>query len=269
MEKSLILIDSHVHIYDCYNIKRFFYSALTNFTHSSTNLGCDKFIGILFLTETRNDNYFQALKKKQFDFELKELNLKKIETNELNSVAYQSNNNYLIIISGKQIITSENLEVLALGTTDNLNYGGSLKDSIEKINSIGALPVLPWGVGKWLGRREKIIKDFLENKADMKYFLGDNGGRPIFWSTPGMFEVAEGKGIAVLRGSDPLPLSFQEEKVGKFGFYTEAILDLDYPAKDISSILLNLEETPNNIGSLETPMNFFKNQFSMQIRKLF
>ena len=269
MEKFLILVDSHVHIYSCYNVKRFFNFAIKNFKSESKKLGSEKFIGIIFLTETKNDNYFTKLKENQFNNELETISLEPIESSEENSIVYKYEDNYLIIISGKQIITSEKLEVLALGATEALNYNESLGKSIEKINSIGALPVIPWGVGKWVGKREKIIKNFLETNGDLKYFLGDNSGRPIFWSTPKLFEIAGGKGLFTLRGSDPLPLNSQEEKVGTFGFYFKASLDLNFPAKDVNKYLLNLQEALNNFGDLETPLNFFKNQFAMQFRKIF
>ncbi len=270
MEPSLILIDSHVHIYDKYDIKRFFYCVLKNFRKESKKLGFENFKGILFLTETKNDDYFSKLNENYFENELKELYLTKINNNESGSVVYKAkDNNYLIIISGKQIITSEKLEVLALGKTKNLDYGESLRASIEKINSLGALPIIPWGVGKWFGKRKKIIENVLEHNRDIKYFFGDNSGRPVFWATPKLFKTAGNKGILILRGSDPLPLNYQEEKVGKFGFYFQADLDLNKPAKNINDLLLSLKKSPENFGNLESPLKFFKNQFAMQFRKLF
>jgi len=270
MKQITILVDSHVHIYSCYSVKRFFDFAIKNFIIESKKLNSKKFVGVLFLTETKNDNYFRKLRENQFDNELDNVNLKLIKSEENNSLVYRYNDDtYLIIISGKQIITSEKLEVLALGTTKDLDYGESLRKSVEKINSVGALPVIPWGVAKWIGKRERIIKNFLETNIELKYFLGDNSGRPVFWSTPKLFKIARAKGVMTLRGSDPLPLSSQEEKVGRFGFYFNANLDLNCPAKDVNGYLLNSDSAPNDFGKLEVPLNFLKNQFSMQFRKLF
>ena len=172
-----------------------------------------------------------------------------------------------MIISGKQILTLEKLEILALGTTENLNYGESLTESIVRIKSVGAIPVLPWGVGKSIGKRGKIIKDFIENNNDTKYFLGDNSGRPSFWLTPKLFKIADNKEIIILRGSDPLPISSQEKKIGKFGFYVKSNFDLDSPAKNINELLLNLKKTPDSFGNLETPIRFFKDQIYLQLKK--
>ena len=270
MEPFLIIFDSHVHIYDCYNIKNFFHFVLKNFGNQSKKIGTNKYIGVLFLTETKNENYFQKIRENYFKYAFDELNLKQVKDNESVCLLYESNdNNFLIIVPGKQIITSEKLEVLAVGTNNSIEYGISLKNTIEKIKSFGALPIIPWGVGKWIGKKHEFVKTFLDNVEDINYFLGDNGGRPLFWPTPGLFKIADKKGIFTLRGSDPLPLIKQEEKVGKFGFYIRTNFDFNYPAKEIKNLLLNIRNAPNSFGNLETPVNFFKNQFSMQLRKIF
>lgn len=268
MEQFEILIDTHVHIYDCYDIKTLFSSAIKNLTNESKKFEADRFIGVLYLTETADDNYFRKLKENSYNNELGELHLKPVKNQEDLSLVYQYNNNYLVVISGKQIITSEKIEVLALGTIEDLAYGENLKRSLEKIKAVSAIPVLPWGVGKWTGKRGKIIRSFLDNNEDLKYFLGDNSGRPIFWLTPKLFEFARNKGIVTLRGSDPLPLQTQEEKAGSFGFHIRENLDLNYPARDINRLILGFNEAPRNFGKLEGALDFFKNQLSMQLRKL-
>ena len=89
MEPTLILIDSHVHIYNKYDIKNFLYYALKNFENESKNLGFENFIGFLFLTETRDDNYFSMLKENRFENALIELNFIKIINNENDSVVHR------------------------------------------------------------------------------------------------------------------------------------------------------------------------------------
>jgi hypothetical protein len=269
MEQYIILIDSHVHIYDCFKINKFFESALTNFKYQNQKIGPEKFIGILFLTETRDNNYFAKLKENYFQKELLDLNLKQLKNSETQSLVYQNGTgNYLVIISGKQIVTSEKLEVLALGTIENLNYGDSLIKSIEKIESIGAIPVLPWGVGKWTGKRKRVLENLINSEKSSTYFLGDNSGRLSFWPVPKLFKIAENKGIITLRGSDPLPINSQEKKAGSFGFYINTSIDLENPAKEISKVMFNIA-APNNFGKMEAPLNFFKNQILMQVRKKF
>ena len=59
--ESFILIDSHVHLVSAFSVKKFFYYAIKNFVNESKKLGVEKFIGVLFLTETKKDNYFSKL----------------------------------------------------------------------------------------------------------------------------------------------------------------------------------------------------------------
>ena len=267
MEKKLLLIDSHVHIYNCFPIKSFFTNALENFKVQCLKSGFRNFIGILFLTETKDYNYFSRLKDNHFKRELDELDLKLIKNNEIDSLVYKNrDNNYLVLIAGKQIITLEKLEVLALGTVEKLEYGKNLKESIEYINFLGALPVLPWGVGKWIGTRGKIIKDYIENKRD-RIFLGDNSGRPEFWLNPEQFKLVNTKDIIIIRGSDPLPIKSQEKKIGKFGFLINEEIDLDSPSNDLKKILSNLQKKPQNFGKLEGALNFFRHQFLLNFVK--
>ena len=153
MEQNLTLIDSHVHIYDCFNIKRFFESALNNFNFYCIKAGFNNFIGFLFLTETKNDNYFNKIKGNLFDKEFNELVLKPINTNEETSLVYTFNNNYLVLIAGKQIITSEKIEVLALGTIKKLDDGESLKDSIMEIKSKRSIACITMGSWEMVWRK--------------------------------------------------------------------------------------------------------------------
>jgi hypothetical protein len=49
----MILIDAHVHIYDCFDLEKFFDSAYANFKSAAEQLGhTNDFTGILLLAET-------------------------------------------------------------------------------------------------------------------------------------------------------------------------------------------------------------------------
>lgn len=56
----MILIDSHVHIYSCFDVPRLLDSARRNFADAARKLGVgDSFAGVRFLTETSRDDYFR------------------------------------------------------------------------------------------------------------------------------------------------------------------------------------------------------------------
>lgn len=119
----------------------------------------------------------------------------------------------LWLIAGRQIVTEERIEIMALGTFKTLENGLSMDESLSLLKNHGALPVLPWGVGKWWGKRGKVVKDIMQQP---QILLGDNGGRPRCWR-PSLLSHARRLGIPVLPGSDPLPIDSDRERNGAFG----------------------------------------------------
>ena len=51
--------------------------------------------------------------------------------------------------------------------------------------------------------------------------LGDNGGRPWFWTSVPQFDLAAELGMRVLPGSDPLPVPGDEARIGSYAFEIE------------------------------------------------
>lgn len=266
-DKKTIFVDSHVHIYDCFNINEFFEFAVNNFIKIHNQLGLtEKLIGVLFFTESGETNYFKQISDNRayysdllkFGFEL---------TSEEDSIRIVLNSgNYLILIAGRQIVTKENLEVHAIGTIEKFEYGKDFLSIINLIKEKKAIPVIPWGVGKWFGRRGKVVENIVQNSSGI--FLGDNSGRPKFWVAPKLFSEGIKKKLYTLRGTDPLPLKYQEKKAGSFGFYFISVLDLERPSEFLKKYLWSLEKQPTNYGELESIFNFVKDQFLMQLNKL-
>lgn len=270
-EKKLILIDTHLHIYDCYNIIRFFKEAKKNFSHYHKKLkSTEKFVGILFLTESKGLNYFEKLQKNSNDIiqNLEKENFIGKKSDENCSIVFETtDSNNIIIIAGQQIITKEKLEVLSLGTRQKIEYSLSLEETVKRIIDIGAIPILPWGVGKWLGQRNGIVNEFLKKNGETRFFLGDNSGRLSIMKAPTLFNVSGQNKKLVLRGSDPLPIKSQEKKAGSFGFYFVSDIDLFNPFKNVKEIIYNLGNEPNNYGKLENIFDFFKNQIMLRLAK--
>ena len=260
----LLLIDSHVHIHDCYNLDKYFESVFYNFSNAPESKN-ENWLGFLLLTEIKGNNYFNKLFN---DFELNVSNeFKFFKTAENESVLVQDKNGKKIfIVAGKQIIARNGIEVLALCTNNDFENGNDLKITISEIIKSGGIPVLPWGVGKWLGKREKILKNFIESSNE-KFFLGDNSGRPVFWTEPEIFKLGKLKGHFVLPGTDSLPISTEQNKIASYGFSINNNVDEKYPANELKGLLLNLKHQPITFGNLESPVKFFKNQILMQVNK--
>ena len=269
----MIFVDAHVHIYDCFDLELFFDSAFANFKSEASRLGQqDAFTGILLLTETSKDKWFERLT----DYaDNKDGNGNKAigdwafhHTDENCSLyARGGKNQGLFLIAGRQIVTAEKLEVLALATDKSLKDGAPIEQVIQSLQDIGAIPVVPYGLGKWIGRRGKILRDLLKKTERTKLFLGDNGGRPKFLPRSSHFKQAEKRGIRVLPGSDPLPFPFECQRAGGFGFSFLGSINFEHPARDLKKILMDTSTYFQEYGRLESPYRFFRNQLAMQIKK--
>jgi hypothetical protein len=262
-----ILVDAHVHIHRCFDIPQFFNAALNNFQSFSTTPS----IFVLLLTETASANYFDRLQAESAhpsgllgDWSIS-------NTQESCSLfAHRHASPSLFLIAGKQIVTAEELEVLALMTTQSFADGQPLPQVLEAVSTSGALPVIPWGFGKWMGRRKRVLQQLFTQPNSPRVFLGDNSGRPIFWPTPPFFDHAsQGSPTKVLPGSDPLPFSTEVKRPGCFGGLVQGAFDPHYPAASLKEILQDPAIPVMPYGTLEKPHIFLRHQINMQLLKHF
>jgi hypothetical protein len=173
----------------------------------------------------------------------------------------------LIVLAGRQLVSEERLEVSAYFVTESIADGAPLTTVLEQIDRLGGVSALPWGVGKWLGKRGKRIEDMLRYKG-VPLLVSDNGGRPWFWPMPRLLRVARQQGIPVLAGSDPLPKVSEQQQAGSVGFVLEGALHAKLPAQDLKHRLLRLTDTPPHFGKREGMWGFVCNQFYMRLRRV-
>lgn len=269
----MILVDAHVHIYDCFDLETFLDSALKNFKAEAVRYGQeDSFTALLLLTETARENWFHRLAG--YAGNKSGTGTRSIgywtfhRTNENCSLyARRRDDQELFLIAGRQIVTAEHLEVLALATAKDFRDGFPMEELIEAVKENGGIPAIPWGPGKWMGRRGVFLRNLLERAKDPGLFLGDNGNRPSFWRRPPHFSLAETKGIRVLPGTDPLPFPSKSRCPGSFGFSLQGSITSEHPARDLKRILADQTTCPKAYGHLEHPWRFFRNQLAMQIIK--
>lgn len=271
-KKQLIWADAHVHIYDCFNLEQFLNSGLENFNSVAQKQGyAIAETALLFLTETSKDHYFQQLihcAKDQSSFEIKLQDWQILRTEENCSVyAKHSSGQGIFIFAGRQIVTGEDLEVLALLTADEFQDQLPIEQVIQQVISKGGIPVIPWGFGKWIGQRGKILSRILEQNKGSVLFLGDNGGRPVFWPKPTYFKQAEQRGLKILPGTDPLPFASESGRPGSFGFTIQGFINPAQPAQSVKQILLDPNSQLQSYGQREMPLRFFRNQIAMQLVK--
>jgi len=263
-------VDAHVHIHECFGIHEFLDAAARNFVfHSSGAALTTSCKYVLCLTETYEANKFDELAK-QVGNSL----ANKIATDATWSVRTGDDEMCLIashpihgeieIVAGRQIVTVERLEILALGTIGKWEDGLAASDIIESVIDSGAIPVLPWGFGKWLGRRSHSVARLIETFGDGSLYLGDNSGRPGILPDPAEFAVASDSDMRILPGSDPLPFGSEYDRAGSFGFYVDELADHESIWPQLRPLLQQGEGNLRNYGSLESSFRFARNQVAMQ-----
>ncbi|MGI9302373.1 MAG: hypothetical protein ACR2RB_06655 [Gammaproteobacteria bacterium] len=261
------LVDAHVHIYDCFDLSLLLEAAWKNMQLAANQLGVpDLFAGVLMLAETRQDHWYERVR--QYAECGQACDGWRFEQLSENDVALRARrgDDELLIVAGRQIVTEEGLEVLALATDKMLTDGQPVADVIERIRDEGGVAVIPWAVGKWLGQRGEIVHRLLNAATRSPFLLGDNGGRPLFWRYPSHFKHAHGLNIKVLPGTDPLPLRHDAQRVGSYGFVLRQRLSDARPADDLRRLLLHPEVDVEKYGDLQGPFRFFRNQLGLRIR---
>ncbi len=271
--QSLVLVDAHVHIHDCFALPRFLNSAYANFKDVAAREGINNgFTGVLLLTETARANWFKRLTTLADNgptpetASLREWHLHHTAES-CSLLAERRQNENIFIIAGRQIVTAENLEVLALGTDEYFPDGAPISAVIEAVRACGALVAIPWGFGKWWGRRGLILKELLDKQEGLDLFLGDNSGRPVFLRNPRHFKQAREKGIWILPGSDPLPFPSEYWRPGSFGLMVRADISTTIPAQDLKRILRDRAASIRPYGQPENLYRFLRNQLAMQLTK--
>ncbi len=269
----MVLIDGHVHIHAGFELPTLFDAALKNFEAAARKLnhGGD-FIGVLLLTESHGVHRFAEIasyvNRPPSDTPFPNHKWKIFSTEEANSLrVVHADGNQLVVVAGRQVVTTERLEVLALGVVEEIEDGRPIHTVLEWVASQGGIPVIPWGVGKWMGARAQVIADLIANPRGRKFFLGDNGNRPFFWQYPAIFKTAEKQGIFNLPGSDPLPFPPEVYRAGSYGFLLPGKINPNTPMADISRQILTTETPFTTYGKLERPLRFLKNQAAMQLVK--
>jgi hypothetical protein len=261
--KRTVLVDGHVHIYDCFDLPGLFDAAYRNFSHAAQSSGAAaQFTGILMLTESKSDDWYQ---KQNIDTRRAgPWNIHPVDGN-CALQAVRDSGEQLLIVAGRQIVTAEGLELLALATDRQFDDGLSLVKALQAVRAHDAIPVIPWAVGKWLGRRGRVLAKVIEDESDNGLFLGDNGGRPSFWKYSSHFMQARQAGLRILPGSDPLPFVAEASRVGSFGFSIGGEVSADQPVADLKKLLRDSSIEVHAYGNLEGTMRFVSNQIRLRL----
>ena len=264
----MIAVDTHVHLHECFDVAGALMSAAENMVKVSEDEVGTPVEYALCLTESEGAHVFRSLAKDAKkggtlgDWVLQ-------ATLEPDSLQVRHPMGHAIwLFAGRQIVTTDNLEVLCLGRdADIADRSASTAKVAQQVAGLGALPVVPWGFGKWKGARGEVVKQLLSESGPRPLWVGDNSGRLQLGAEPELFGVARAAGIGVLPGSDPLPFARQEGVLGRYTALFDGTLQPEAPFETLRHLV---EEAGSEIrcsGHREGVIPFCINQVAMQIRK--
>jgi hypothetical protein len=259
------LVDGHVHLHDCFEAPAFLDAAAANLAAAAKRLGLpDGPTGCLLLAESQGVDQFARLADGTASTGAWQVGA---TTEPVSLMARRPGALPIVLVAGRQIVSRERLEVLAIGTRATFADGRPLDEALAAVKAADALAVVPWGVGKWQGARGRLIGDLLEQNRDGPLFVGDNGGRLRLAPRPKLFAQAQRRSVPVLAGSDPLPSPGQVAKVGGYGFVAGTDLDPQAPFAALRGYLEGLRTSPETFGRLESLPGFVRSQLAMQVQK--
>jgi hypothetical protein len=266
LRQTRLRADTHVHFHPCFEAGSFL-DAAADSLHGGTSDSSGLITAAICLTESRGDDWFGALARLEEGAAIAGSRWRRFKTAEANSVIVSDERGReLAVIAGRQIVCRERLEVLALGYPACPEDGKPIRDVLRLVAKAGAVPVLPWGFGKWTGDRGKIVQQLLEGPP-CEFAVGDNGGRLALLGEPELFAVARRKGFKILPGTDPFPFRWDGRRVGSFGMEWEGGLDRDAPYDSLKSLISTRSDGGRPFGRLENLPAFIRNQVAIQLRR--
>lgn len=260
-----LLADAHVHFYPCFDRDAFLSAAAANLEAAATSLGASAFDGFLLLTEGAGERFFTEWRAAAARAPTGRWRFSATSEEEV-LLARDPRGRRLALVAGRQVVSREGLEVLALGTLATFPRGLGFEEALDAAREAAPLVVIPWGFGKWWLRRGERVAAALDRLAPGEIYLGDNGGRPALAPRPTLFRRAEARGVGILPGSDPLPFPGQAGRAGRVGFAVEGARG---EALSWAALLraLRSDGAVRPFGRYESIPRFLRNQAAMQLVK--
>jgi hypothetical protein len=256
-------VDGHVHLHHLSFVPRTLDAARVNFEHiAGAREGVQ---GVLLLTQAAGEHVFEQLQSADtlggWRFSA--------AANEPQTLIARQNGTAIAIVCGRQVRARGGLECLALGTLQEFADNQTFAETVKAVRASDGLPVLPWGFGKWLGKRGDEVQACLRAAGNRALYVGDNASRLAMWGSPAIIRESQQQGFRVLPGTDPFPFGGDYRRVGGFGFFANTPIDERAPWGSLRSWLTGLTESPTAFGHALGPVKFTVNQFGIQIYNRF
>jgi hypothetical protein len=231
--RSVVLADTHVHVYPAHDPGA---TLAAGFHHlealapAGTAPAC-----ALLLTERFDCHYFQEWKQGRRPWPA---GWEAAGSDDPDALTLRGpNGQRLFVAAGRQVISAERIEVLALTRDLDLPDGRPVAEVLDRVRDAGAVPVLSWAPGKWFFRRGRIIRSLIESGRPDQFLIGDTTLRPMGWPEPLLMRAARARGFRLVAGSDPLPFAGEERVAGRYGVRLEGPFEPDQPAASLRALL--------------------------------
>ena len=267
---GLVVVDSHVHYYECFHLGHFLRATRRELCKSAIMANDEgSHHRILVLLDVEDVSCFDMLRcavlsSNEADWRVQETK----EAFSFSMLIPLSGRGVcrVSVVRGYQAATVERLEVLALGTDARLREGVTLEETVRCTIDVGAIPIIPWGLGKWWGARGRMLKDMMQSEMGTSIWLGDTSHRPMGLPQPRAFAVAEARGIPIIPGSDPFPLPSHAGRVGRYGFTLTGVMDSEYPGASLKALLNERDSGLTTFGTRTNLVGSLRNQVKLRVR---
>jgi hypothetical protein len=233
VKRVISCVDTHTHYYPCYGAEAFLNRLHSNLLAVGRKFSSqDQINPVACLLDSKSSNGFADLSRGHLGaFTALSWDIEADAAND--SVLHLTRGaERLTIISGRQVVTEEQLELILIGRTRPLAEGRPIKELLQQYQTQYST-ILPWGFGKWLGNRGAIV-DQLITSGDLLFSLGDNAGRPEIWRNVKQFELARQHSVPILPGTDPLPITSEQGAAGASAICLSGALDEENPVEDLA-----------------------------------
>jgi hypothetical protein len=143
--------------------------------------------------------------------------------------------------------------VLALATSAEMPRAPDVEGAIEAVHGAGGVPVLSWAPGKWSFRRGERVAAMIDASSPEQLLVGDSSLRARA-TEPELMRSARQRGLKVVAGSDPLPISGEERIFGSYGTAWQGEVDEDRPLSSLRRMLLDPAVSVKTVGNRSTAL---------------
>ncbi len=269
MAKRTLLLDGHVHLYPNYNLKTAFQLGIQNLRNHLKQAAVKTAgnpLTVWLLTERWDCNLFKQLAETSKKAAIGGYEI--MATPEKEAILARSGKHEHLILAGRQLVSRDGLEVLALATSVTIkDRAFTTAELIQKVNAAKGVAILNWAPGKWFFKRGKIVQEIFEKFTPNEVLIGDNPLRHQFWPKPKLMQAAIAAGFKLIAGSDPLPFLKEEKYIGSYGFQVKSDFDAKHPVTSIRNLLLQPAVAAHLVGRRNNLFTFAYRETRIMLKK--